>query len=266
MSWDDQIQRRRTRTIRPFLFAFLAFAATVPARANTYLFSFTTTDLKAALLAADGLANYNKRAYFGVFVQPSSYDVSNHSTTFLTDGYTYGTVNTPNGGSAYPWSADKITDPSNPDLGYGADDCTANRTWAGFYKGANASNVAVVSGATVTWLGASWFSANPSPTGWGFHPAVIQELMSNSAVFSFPLNTTSTLAGSYFFRGFASKLESSNPLDPSSSKKEEVIGFTLDLTGTSIPSAPEPATFAITGASFALLAISRRKLARKRVN
>jgi hypothetical protein len=225
--------------------------AAAPSFANTYLFSFTASQLQAALLTAEGPAAYNESAYFAIFVQPDPLQISN---------YSYLPVSSPNPTGDNPWSADVIDDPANPALGYSlGNPCTADCEWAGFYKGPTQSDVTVVSGTSI-FLGGAWASFGTPPIGWGMTFGTIQDLMPGSSVFSFSINTASVLSGSYTIRGYASRLQSGDPGYMTEDTKED-HGISFSLSAEAMSSVPEPSTlvFGAFGVGAILLARSRRK-------
>jgi hypothetical protein len=244
------MRRALGRCLRLAACLAIALAGALPAHANTYLFSFTGAEIKAALQAADGPLVFSESAYFAIFLQPDPVQISN---------YTYQPLSSPNPTGDNPWSADTITDPSSPDFGYSlANPCTSNCTWAGYSKGATQTDVTVLSGTNI-FLGGAWASFGTPPVGWGGTVGIIQSLMPDNAVFQFGINIAGTLSGSYTVRGYASRLQSGNPGYMSGDTKEDHgVGFSLTDTPSS-SEVPEPSTLALGAAGAIAFFLLRRR-------
>jgi len=239
---------RRALATRWLLPAALLLFVGAPARANTYLFSFTASQLMAALQTSQGNSIYSESAYFAIFVQPNPAQISS---------YTYVSETTPNPGDPNAWITNTITDPSSPNLGYSTP-CTANCTWAYFEKDPNATSVTLVSGANGGAGGANifmngdFYSDTSPPYGWGPTDAIINTIMPGADRFQFTISTTQTLSGSYTLKGFASAIKSGNSTNMSIDTKEsDGIPFTLTTT----LGVPEPGTWATIAGGFVLLAL-----------
>jgi hypothetical protein len=246
----------------------LALLGSIPAaRANTYLFSFSTSDLMSALQTSRGTAEYSESGYYAIFVQPNPTQITNFTVT---------SANTPNPTDPNAWDASVIVDPSSPFLGYGVNSCTSNCTWAGFYKDSsytgtaphttpNEPDVTIVSGAnnpgTNIFLGHSWYDQGDTPYAWGgqtsdFPPVtlynqVINTVMPGSDVFSFAITTSQALSGTYQLKGYASALVSGSPTSMTGDTKDATaLAFTINVTVTSVP---EPATWASLAAGMLLM-------------
>jgi hypothetical protein len=219
-----------------------------PARANTYLFSFTASQLMTALQTSQGNAIYSESAYFAIFVQPNPAQIS---------GYTYVSETTPNATDPNAWITNTITDPSSPNLGYSTP-CTSNCTWAYFEKDPNATAVTLVSGANGGAGGANifkngdFYSDTPPPYGWGSTDALIGDPMPGADVFQFVISTNQNLQGAYTLKGYASAIKSGNSTSMSIDTKEsDGIPFSLTVfTGV-----PEPGTWATIGSGGLLLGL-----------
>jgi hypothetical protein len=244
------------------LLALFAVAGVRPAQANTYLFSFTGTELMNALNVATGPAAYGESAYFAIFVQPDPGQVSN---------YTFVAEKSPNPNGPNPWETNTITDPSSPNLGYSvASPCTANCAWARFDKAPNQTSVTVVSGAnggpgnSNIFLDNDWFSFAAPPYGWGGTDALITSIMPGNAVFSFSIATNANLSGSYSISGYASGLQSGTSSYMTFDTKED-HGIPFTLTATAHSSVPEPGTLGLllTG-GIALAALRRTRKTTRR--
>lgn len=216
-----------------------------PARANTYLFSFTASQLMAALQTSQGTPIYSESAYFAIFVQPDPAQISN---------YTYVSETTPNPTDPNAWITNTINDPSSPNLGYSTP-CTSNCIWAYFEKDPNATAVTLVSGANGGAGGANifkngdFYSDTPPPYGWGPTDAIINTIMPGNDVFAFTISTTQTISGSVTLKGFASAIKSGNSTSMSIDTKEsDGIPFSL-----SVSQVPEPGTWAMLGGGGVLL-------------
>jgi hypothetical protein len=251
------------------------------ARANTYLFSFTTADLMSALQTSRGTAEYSESGYYAIFVQPDPAQITNFTVT---------SANTPNPTDPNVWDASVIDDPSSPFLGYGVDSCTSNCTWAGFYKDStytgtpghttpNQPDVTIVSGAnnpgTNIFLGHSWFDTGSPPYSWGgetrgrpptiLFNQVINTVMPGSDVFSFALTTSQALSGTYQLVGYASALISGDPGSMTGDTKDSAgLAFSMDVT---LGSTPEPATWtSLVGGMLLMFPLILRNVRKARQN
>jgi hypothetical protein len=237
--------------------ATVLLASTQAAHANTYLFSFSTSDLMTALQTSRGPAEYSESAYYAIFVQPDPGQISSFTVT---------AANTPNPTDPNVWDASVINDPSSPFLGYGVTHCTSDCTWAGFYKDSsytgtppsttpNEPDVTIVSGAnnpgTNIFLGHSWRDTGQTPYAWGgqttgFPPAtlynqVINTVMAGSDVFSFAITTSQALSGTYQLQGYASALVSGSSTSMTGDTKDSTgLAFTINVT---VATTPEPGTW-----------------------
>jgi hypothetical protein len=251
--------RSRTKGLGVFLWmvVVLALLATPTARANTYMFSFTGQQALNALLATEGATIFNKSGYFALFVQP---DPS------IVTSYTWVSQTSPNVGAADAWDATTITDPSSPNLGYGAGPatCTANCTWAQFSKGNGQTSVALLSlanggpGGANIFLNHQFWDNVPAPYGWGPTHATITSIMATSALFQFVIDTPLTLPGNVPLLGFASELRSAQPNSFPFIGSKEFNGIPFSLTASVGSSVPEPGTWVLFGSAAALLAGARK--------
>ena len=231
-----------------YAITLLVLAIAAPAaRANTYLFSFTTQDLMNALAASRGQAEYQDSAYYAIFLQPNPAQAGT---------FTIGSVNTPNPTDANKWDTQVITDPSNPYFGYStAHPCTSDCSWAAFYKDSSLPDVTIVSGNAYPYpngsnyfLGNDWFDQGTAPYSWGgqdsnyniLYDQVMNTVMSKTDVWSFTINTSQTLSGTITLEGYASALISGSPSTMYGVKDDTGLGFTMTF---SIPT-PEPGTWA----------------------
>jgi hypothetical protein len=241
------------RGVRFPALAVLSLLFCTPALANTYLFSFTVSQVMTALQTSQGSAAYDESAYFAIFAQPNPAVVS---------GYTYAAETAPNAGDTNPWVASTITDPSSPNLGYSAGaPCTTNCTWADFYKGPSQTSVTLISGAnggaggSNIFQGTTWFSFSSTPYGWGFTTATISAIMPTTETFQFIIDSPTALTSStYSVLGFASELQSGSSLTRTADTKEDHgISFTLTANVSPVASVPDPSTGLLTGSGAALL-------------
>jgi hypothetical protein len=245
-----------------------------PSHANTYMFSFTASQLMTALQTSVGTSTYQESAYYAIFVQPLSSQISSFTITSAT---------TPNPTDPNVWDASVINDPSAPALGYGPGplQCASDCTWAGFYKDSSYtgsyptatpthSGATVISGAnnpgTNIFLGHSFYDEGLSPYGWSgenlsnqiLFQQVINAVMPGTDVFTLSLTTNQVLSGSYTFQGSASALVSGSPTSMTSDTKDDA-GFTFQLTMTAVGT-PEPDTAAlILGGALLMLPLFRRR-------
>jgi hypothetical protein len=239
------------------LLTFLLCGGASKARANTYLFSFTATDVLNALHASEGNTIFNESAYFAVFVQPSPSAVSTYSYTGIIDG--------PNTGNTDAWQANTITDPSNPNLGYSAGNpCTANCTWVQYSKQNGQSSVMVLSRADPAngnngdfFLNAAYSDNVPAPYGWGNTVATITSVINGTNAnprFDFQITTPQTLTGPITLLGYASELRSTSSgtftTGPFGTKEHDGIAFTLTATPSAVP---EPGSSLTAASGLALL-------------
>ncbi len=251
------IKRRRTGWTGSFaalLFLSVTGISVQPAHANTYLFSFTTSQLMTALEASQGTSIYNESAYFAIFVQPDPVQISS---------YTYVSVTTPNGSDPNAWITNTITDPSSPNLGYSSGSpCTSNCTWAQFSKDPAQTQVTLVSGAnggpggSNIFVGGDFYSFSDPPYGWGATDAVITTIMPTTDSFSFIISTAQALTGNYTLKGRASVITSGSPFAMTlDTKEDDGIPFTLSVEAQ----VPEPAGWILMLIGCVALAVSRRR-------
>lgn len=260
-------RRRSGSGARSLLLLFALSLLTTSAHANTYLFSFTTAQLMTALQQSQGTALFNESAYFAIFVQPDPAQVSSYS-------YVTGSLTAPNPSDPNQWDTSVITDPTSPFLGYGTNTCTANCSWAGFYKDSSAPYVTVVSGANYgpggsnIFVGNDWFDQGSAPFAWGgqdtdfnvLYDQYMNTVMPGSDVFSFQINTSQPLSGAITLKGSASALVSGSPTFMSGNTKDDG-GLSFSLTVT--PS-PEPGTWAsMLGGGLVFLGLLYLKKTRK---
>jgi hypothetical protein len=240
----------------------MLFTGAPQARANTYLFSFTATDVLNALHATEGNTVFNESAYFGIFVQPSAASVSSYSYPNQPTG--------PNTGSADAWQANTITDPSNPNLGYSAGSpCTANCTWVQYSKQSGQSSVMVLSQADPAngsngdiFFHAAFSDNVPAPYGWGPTNATITTVINGAnanPTFQFTISTGLNLTGPITLLGYASELRSTSSgtftTGPFGTKEHDGIAFALTETPASVPEPGSSLTFAGGLALFVALAV-----------
>lgn len=243
----------------PAAIALVAVLCAAPpqARANTYLFSFTATDVLNALHVQEGDTVFNESAYFAIFVQPSAASVSSYSYLNVFTG--------PNTGQPDAWQVNTITDPSQANLGYSAGTpCTSNCTWVQYSK-QNAQNSAMVlsqadpangSNGDI-FLHAAFSDAVPAPYGWGSTNATITTVINGTNTnpkFQFEISTSLALTGPITLSGFASELRSTSSgtftTGPFGTKERDAIPFSLTETPQFIP---EPGSSLTAGAGLALL-------------
>jgi hypothetical protein len=215
-----------------------------------------------ALQTAQGSEIYSESAYFAIFVQPSSAQISSYSyisETAPTD---------PN-----QWNNTTITDYADTYF-YPSGSCTTNCTWAEFEKNPSlgtGADVTLISGANGGTLGANIFlnhafsgaGANP-PLGWGPSRLIINSIMPATDAFTIVISTSQTLSGSYNLVGRASALKSGNSSSMTIDTKEsDGISFTLSETAQVVPDTPEPETWALLTIGFICLGVgaSRRRRA-----
>jgi hypothetical protein len=226
-----------------------------PAKANTYLFTFDVSDALAALQTSEGFSNFDKSAYFGLWVQPDPSVVTSYS-------YQVGGIVGPNTGSPDAWQATTITDYSSPNLGYsGGSPCSANCTWVQYSKQAGQTSAMVISGANSAqplanrgnfFLNATFSDAVPPPYGWGGPTATITTVNNGTnadPVFQFIIDTPLTLSGPISVKGYASSLRSTSSTTfttgPFGTKEHNGIAFNLSLTPQEITSVPEPGSLVL---------------------
>jgi hypothetical protein len=249
---------KHARSIR---FAIVAAALLLfgsPAFANTYLFSFTVSQVMTALQTSEGSAAFDESAYFAIFAQPNPAVVS---------GYSYSSETAPNPTDPNAWVASTITDPSSPNLGYSSGaPCTSNCTWADFYKGPSQTSVTLISGAnggsggSNIFQGTTWFSFSTPPYGWGFTTATISAIMPGADTFQFLISTTASLTSStYSVLGYASELQSGSPTTRTGDTKEDHgIAFTLNASVSPV-TVPDPSPAVLTGGGAAVLFLLARR-------
>jgi hypothetical protein len=232
-----------------WMLAFLLFAPA--AQANTYLFSFTASQALAALQSSVTVPIQDESAYYNIFVQPDSLQIS---------GYTYLSETTPNAG-AEAWDANTITDPSSPRLGFDSlDPCTSDCTFAHWGKGYTQTPVTVMSNANGTgaiFNNAQYADSGVAPYGWGPTLATIDTIMPGSDKFQFIIQVNQTLSGTYHLVGYASALVSGSNSSFSAPIKDS-LGIPFDLNVT-VQTVPEPAAFGPALAAIAILFWIRRK-------
>jgi len=236
----------------------LALLLSAPAGyANTYQYSFTTTQLLSALSTE---VDYSEDGYYSVLLQPTT-----------LSGYSIAAATSPDpADGAADWQAN--VDNANP-FGTGA--------WIEFGKGNTQTAVTLVSGANGGPGGNNIFyypgiktdntySDNSQvgqtygpPIGFGNTVASITNIMSAGDLFSFQLNMA-TNPGPVTFTGQAYAIWSSGPngssvFTPGDGKTREDIQFTLTLAG--IQTVPEPGTFILflAGMLCVLMAVTLRK-------
>jgi hypothetical protein len=236
-----------------WMLAFLLFAPA--AQANTYLFSFTASQALAALQSSVTVPIQNESAYYNIFVQPDSTQISGYN-------YLSGSERTPNAG-AEAWDANVITDPSSPRLGFDPlDPCTSDCSFAHWGKGYGQSPVTVMSNANGTgaiFINAQYSDSGVAPYGWGGGTtlATIDTIMPGSDTFQFIIQTNQTLSGSYHLVGYASALVSGSNSSFSAPIKDS-LGIPFDLNVT-VQTVPEPAAFGPALAAIGILFWRRRK-------
>jgi hypothetical protein len=244
-------------TLRCALLALAFIGSSTPAQANTYLFSFTTSQILTALQTAQGTAVYDESAYFAIFLQPNPAQVTN---------YTYSSVTSPNPTDTNAWVTNTITDPASPYFGYNNQTCTANCTWAYFEKAPTATAVTLVSGANGgsggrnIFLNGDFSSNSPPPYGWGTTDALINAIMPGSDAFQFAITTNLTLSGDFTILGRASSIKSGSASSMTLDTKEnDGIAFTLTAT----QGVPEPGTWSMLAIGGALLGLARLRVRRR---
>jgi hypothetical protein len=253
-----QSRRRLPGAIPAVVAIALVLGAAAPqARANTYLFSFTASDVLNALHTAEGNTVFNESAYFAIFVQPSAASVTSYSYTGQFTG--------PNTGNTDAWQVNTITDPSNPNLGYPVGSpCTANCTWVQYSKQAGQGSVMVLSQADPAngsngdiFLNAAYSDNVPAPYGWGNTNATIKTVINGTnqnPTFNFTISTALNLTGPITLLGYASELRSTSSgtftTGPFGTKEHDGIAFTLTETPSSVP---EPGSSLMVSGGFALL-------------
>lgn len=268
------IQMRLTRKSRwktgaSLLIALLIFLFVEgSARANTYRFSFTASQVLSALQKAEGSSNFDESAYFAIFVQPDPAVVTTYS---YAGGISF---NAPNNGNLDAWQSNTITDPSSPNLGYSSlSPCTTNCTWVQYSKQSGDSpdgqtSVTVLSQADPAaggtgdfFLGATYWDNTPAPYGWGATNATITTVYNTknaNPLFQFLVNTPLNLSGSVALQGRASSLRSSSTTTfttgPFGTKEHDGISFNLNATVTN--AVPEPEAVVLTAAGLGFLLIS----------
>ena len=123
--------------------AILILAVLPAAHADSFIvgFHFTATDLYTAIKDSVGTTEFNKSAYFAVFVQPDSASLSS---------YNYNTESSPNPLDPNPWTATIYANASNPPEGYPGD----ASAWIEYAKGAAQTSVTVV-GQNLNFVGLS---------------------------------------------------------------------------------------------------------------
>lgn len=223
------------------LWSGLLVCAAVPARANTYLFSFTGQEILDALKdpSAQGFVTEQESAYFGIWLQPS------------VASFSYLNIYSPNPTSQQAWDANTINDPA--DLGQSG-------TFAGFNKLSNTAYVAVLSDANNGGTAANNIFLNhnytgsgtpAAPVGWGSNTQTMTEIMNTSALFKFMIETPSALTGPVTVNGVASALISgSTNIMTAGTKDFPALDFTLTETPQYIP---EPDSWVLAVAGFGLL-------------
>jgi hypothetical protein len=197
--------------------------------------TFSVADVEAALRASQGTQAYEESAYFAIFVQPNPAQLATYSY--------FGTPSAPNPTDVNEWDTSVISDPSSPSLGYSsATPCTADCSWAGFYKDPSTDNVTVISGANVTgfnfFLGGDWSDFVSPPYGWGYNDQYITAVMPATDRFTFQITTPAPITSNTLqLNGYAAALISGrNDQFTGDTKDLSGLGFTLTVTTT-----PEPA-------------------------
>ena len=207
--------------------------------ANTYLFTFTASDILNAL-SADNPSDAST-GYFAIFLQPQ------------LATYSYNSVLTPNLSSpAEVWDVGTITDFSTSGTG----------TWARFDKGQTQTNIEILTNGLDT-QGHDYFLGHPYsdtlawPVGWGTVSGTIQTDYQGTEQFQFYIDTTSTISTAVTVNGLASGIVSNSSYSWLSPKTSENISFTL----TELPSrvVPEPDSWILLATGTVLVAISRNR-------
>jgi hypothetical protein len=233
------------------LLGLAATLGTPAARANTYLFTFTTQQVMTALQTSQGPAVYNESAYFDIFVQPDP--------TVVTS-YSFQSETAPNAGALDAWHATTVTDFSTANVPPG--------TSAFYGKQPTQTSVAVVSGANAggkpdnnIFLFSSYkdSTGTGSPNyGWGSVMGEIDDIMTTGSIFQFVISTSQTLTGPTKLNGTASALISNSPLSASGIKDQAGIKFSLTATPTALAPEPGPGWLWASGIVF-LLGLEYRK-------
>jgi hypothetical protein len=232
------------------------FMGSAPARANTYLFSVTGGDILNALATTGSSPDsVDSSAYFSIFLQPGgSFDALGNIVSL--DPYTFGQEFSPNPTSVNSaWDATTIADPS--DLGSGS--------WAQFSKGKAQANVAVLTTNPSVFInkpfpplgapGGTW------PIGWGTTTGAMSEILPDSAMFSFTIDTDQTLSGSYVVWGTASAVVSASSSQLTDPKPQAAIQFGMEVT-PELTATPEPGTIGFSVIGIAVLLAYRNRQAR----
>lgn len=233
--------RNRSNLGRSFtvLMLLLGACAAVPqASANTYQFTFTTSQILSALQTSLGSTNYNEDAFYAIFLQP---------TGFTTIGGDNTVTSNPDSTGADAWTTNaNFTDPS--DSNFGSSD------WVQFSKSNGQTTVSVVSANTGNLFWSSGCSATSTgtchqyddsnslgyPVSFGTTDAYITNIISTSATFSFTVQTTATLSGSYTIDGLAEAINNNTGnWSFGCCKTASDISFSLSGTPT-LTAVPEP--------------------------
>lgn len=250
----SELIRRLSTGNRCLIMMTLLACISSTAHASTYLYSFTTDEVVAAIEASFP-GQTAQSGYFAIFLQPD----------LDPSAYTISQVVSPKGGAS-GWLGATVNDPS--DLGYPGD-------WAQFSKQPIQSQVSLVSAANGGPGGANIFLYPPPPNNHfsngdaTIHPqefgsdGALVALIADTARWYFKVNTTE-MAPTHFFGAaaliFSNSLDHFDPPDPS---KTELAGFDMTLLVT----APEPGSLALTtfGALLLAVAVRRRNSAREHV-
>jgi hypothetical protein len=240
---DRKVARDKTRGVFLGLCVAGLLLSAPPAKANTYLFSFTGQQALDALEASVGGSEHSQSGYYQLFVQPLAAQIS---------GYTYASYSGPTPNATDAWETQTITDPSAPELGY-IFPCGADCTWVRFGKGYTQDPVAVLTEATFSFIGAEWGDNAPAPYGWGPTVSSVESLVSPASTFQFTINTNQVLNGTYSIKGYASALVSGSPTSFSGIIKD-TVGIAFTLQATAVDTVPEPGTSLLLFTALSLVA------------
>jgi PEP-CTERM motif len=224
-----------------FMIAGALIASLTAAHADTYVFSFSATNVISALSSA-GFTTTN--AYYALFLQPACADLASPTCTFaslsLQDNAWVDGTQTNLGAN---WVAN------------GGDQFT----YAQFSRN-YAVNTATVVSSNNSMLGVAHadLAGNNPPVSWGTLNTTINAIMPGADTFTIAMYIpgTSTLTDSLTFTGFASYLAP----DGSGGGKDHPQGATFSLTLVGNEVAPEPGTiFLMVAGLGALILVAKRK-------